>query len=101
MLAVVLKSSEEMQREQLKYECLKMSLQICIQAEDVTDGKAVLDQLQTMRPGDETLKSDSARLNRLNTAMELKEGAGSVEGIQLELRAAIEAGISEKEVIME
>merc|ERR1712137_401178 len=91
MLAVVLKSAEEMDKEQLKYECLKMSLQIAIQAEDVSDGKKVLEVLQAMRPGDESLKSDSARLNRLTTAMELKAGAGTVETLQLELRAAIEA----------
>merc|ERR1719408_146119 len=64
---------------------------MAIQAEDVKDGKGILEQLQTMRPGDESLKSDSARLNRLTTAMELKQGAGSVEELQLELRAAIEA----------
>jgi len=91
MLSGVLKAAEDMDKEQLKYECLKMQLQIAIQAEDVNDGKKVLELLQAMRPGDESLKSDSARLNRLNTAMELKEGAGSVETLQLELRAAIEA----------
>merc|ERR1712098_620211 len=48
-------------------------------------------QLQAMRPGDESLKSDSARLHRLTTAMELQQGAGEVETLQLELRAAIEA----------
>merc|ERR1711972_1099875 len=76
-----------------------MSLQIAIQAEDVTEGKKLLEELQTMRPGDESLKSDSARLNRLTTAMELKQGAGSVEELQLELRAAIEA--KDKPVIAE
>lgn len=101
LLAGVLKSAEEMDKEQLKYDCLKMSLQIAIQAEDVQDGKKILEQCQAMRPGDESLKSDSARLNRLNTAMELKEGAGSVETLQLELRAAIEAGIDQKPVIAE
>jgi hypothetical protein len=91
MLAGVLKVAEDLDKEALKYECLKMSLQMAIQAEDVQDGKKVLEQLQTMRPGDESLKSDSARLHRLTTAMELKQGAGSVEELQLELRAANEA----------
>merc|ERR1712178_558572 len=76
LLAKVLKTSEELNMEQLKYDCLKMSLQIAIQAEDVAEGKKILEQLQAMRPGDESLKSDSARLNRLNTAKELQEGAG-------------------------
>jgi hypothetical protein len=87
----VLSLAEELDKEQLKYECLKMSLQIAIQAADVEDGKKLLEQLQTMRPGDESLKSDSARLNRLTTAMELKKGAGDLETLQLELRAANEA----------
>lgn len=91
LLAKVLKTAEELSMDQLKYECLKMSLQIAIQAEDVTEGKKILEQLQAMRPGDETLKSDSARLNRLNTAKELQQGAGTVETLQLELRAAVEA----------
>lgn len=91
LLTTVLKAAEEMDKEQLKYECLKMCLQIAIQAEDVKEGKTNLDLLQAMRPGDESLKSDSARLNRLTTAMNLQEGAGEVETLQLELRAAIEA----------
>merc|ERR1712139_236865 len=91
LLAGVLKTAEDLEKEQLKYECLKMSLQIAIQSEDVTDGKRILELLQAMRPGDESLKSDSARLHRLSTAMELKQGAGTVETLQLELRAAIEA----------
>jgi hypothetical protein len=99
LLAGVLKLSEELDKEPMKYECLKMSLQLAIQAEDVKDGKGILEQLQTMRPGDESLKSDSARLNRLTTAMELKQGAGSVEELQLELRAAVEA--KDKPVITE
>merc|ERR1712151_100072 len=69
MLAGVLKVAEDLDKEALKYECLKMSLQMAIQAEDVQDGKKILEMLQTMRPGDESLKSDSARLNRLSTAM--------------------------------
>lgn len=92
LLAAVLEAADAMGKEQLKYDGLKMSLQIAIQAEDVNTGRSVLEQLQTMRPGDESLKSDSARLNRLATALGLKEGAGSVETIQGELRAAIEAG---------
>lgn len=94
-----MKTAEDMEKDQLKYECLKMSLQMAIQMEDVTDGKKLLEQLQVMRPGDESLKSDSARLHRLTTAMELKEGAGSVESLQLELRAANEA--VDKPVILE
>lgn len=99
LLNGALKSAEEMEKDQLKYECLQMSLQMAIQMEDVQDGKKLLEQLQVMRPGDESLKSDSARLHRLTTAMELKEGAGSVESLQLELRAANEA--VDKPVILE
>ena len=51
----------------------------------------VINRFHVMRPGDESLKSDSARLNRLTTAMDLKAGAGDVETLQLELRAANEA----------
>jgi len=99
LLEIVLKAAEEMEKEQLKYDCLKMSLQIAIQAESVPDGKKILEQLQAMRPGDESLKSDSARLNRLTTAMDLKSGAGDAETLQLELRAAIE--VVDKDVILE
>merc|ERR1719352_2260612 len=99
MLAGVLKTAEELSKDQLKYECLKMQLQIAIQAEDVTDCKKILEECQAMRPGDESLKSDSARLHRLTTAMELKQGAGDVESLQLELRAANEA--VDKPVILE
>lgn len=101
LLADVLKSAEDMDKEQLKYECLKMTLQIAIQDGDVASGKKVLEQLQAMRPGDETLKSDSARLNRLTTAMDLKSGAGSAEELQLALRAANEATPFDKPVILE
>jgi len=91
MLQSVLSIAEELDKEQIKYECLKMSLQMAIQSEDVQDGKQILEVLQGMRPGDESLKSDSARLNRLTTAMELKQGAAGIETLQLDLRAAIEA----------
>jgi len=101
LLAEVLKFAAELDVEELKFDCLKMWLQVDIQASDVTAGKKHLEELQKMRPQDESLKSDSARLNRLNTAMELVQGAGEVETLQLALRAAIEKGIDEKETMLE
>jgi hypothetical protein len=92
MLTDVLKTAGDLTKEQVvKYDCLKIKLQLAIQAEDVADGKQILEELQVMRPGDEALKSDAARLNRLATAMDLVEGAGEVETLQLALRAAVEA----------
>jgi len=61
----------EWKTDQSKYECLKQSLQICIQNGNVTEGEKIEEQLRLLakvkkpRPGDESLKSDSARLKLL------------------------------------
>merc|ERR1711988_1393529 len=66
-------------------------LQVCIQSEDVKEGRNVLEKLQEMRPDDEELRNDGARLNRLESAMSLKAGASTLEGVQKELQAAVTA----------
>jgi len=87
---------EAMKNEALSYECLKMTLQVCIQSEDVKEARAVLEQLQTMRPDDDDLKSDGARINRLESALSLKKGAGTVEDLQKDLQAAVTGQDKEK-----
>merc|ERR1712107_299646 len=66
LLTCVLETGQALLNEPLQFECQKMALQVCIQAEDVTEGRSVLEKLMAMRPGDEELKDDSARLNRMN-----------------------------------
>jgi len=91
LLATVLTNAEEMKNDNLVFECLKLNLQVCIQAEDVPEAKKVLAKLQELRPGDDELKSDSARLNRMEQAVAIKKGGGTVETLQQDLRAANEA----------
>merc|ERR1712032_316529 len=45
----------------------------------------------TIKPEDDELKNDSARLNRMESALTLKKGAGTVEDIQKDLQAAVTA----------
>jgi len=89
LLAEVLASAEAMKNEGLTFECLKMNLQVCIQAEDVPQARTVLERLQGIRPESDELKSDSARINRLESALSLKRGAGTVEELQKDLQAAV------------
>jgi len=91
LLDQVLEASEALKNEALTYECLKMTLQVCIQAEDVKEARSVLERLQGLRSDDDELKSDSARINRLESALSLKKGAGTVEELQKELQAAVTA----------
>eukprot|EP00929_Paragymnodinium_shiwhaense_P108638 TRINITY_DN74959_c0_g1_i1.p1 TRINITY_DN74959_c0_g1~~TRINITY_DN74959_c0_g1_i1.p1 ORF type:complete len:658 (+),score=240.12 TRINITY_DN74959_c0_g1_i1:121-2094(+) len=91
LLGQVLKMAQEMKDEKLVVECLRLTLQVHIQGEEVKEAKVTLEKLQTLKPGDEELKSDSARLNRMEQAMAVKKGSGTVEELQLELRAANEA----------
>merc|ERR1712137_1107529 len=70
---------------------MKMSLQVQIQAENAKDARAMLEELQALCPGDDDLRDDAARLHRLETAMSLKQGAGTVEDLQKDLQAANEA----------
>merc|ERR1711879_1061423 len=58
--------------------------------------RSVLDKLLAMRPGDDELKNDSARLNRIEAALKLKKGANTVETLQKDLQAAVTAQDKEK-----
>lgn len=91
LLAEVLTTSQALNHDTLTYECLKMTLQVCIQAEDVKEARKTLEQLQSLKPDDDELKSDSARINRLESALSLKKGASTVEDMQKELQAAVTA----------
>jgi len=88
----VLKTSEALKNDSIGYECQKMLLQVCIQAEEVAQARQVLEKLQEAQPDDEELKSDSARINRLESVLSLKKGAGTVEDLQKDLQAAVTAG---------
>merc|ERR1712187_24282 len=90
-LEEVLTEAEAMKNESLVYECLKMTLQVHIQAEDVKQAREVLDRLMTLKQDDDELKSDSARINRMETALSLKKGAGTIETLQKDLQAAVTA----------
>merc|ERR1711933_152406 len=87
-LEEVLSEAEAMKNESLVYECLKMTLQVHIQAEDVKQARSVLERLMVLKQDDDELKSDSARINRMETAMSLKKGAGTIETLQKDLQAA-------------
>lgn len=91
LLSEVLATSEKLKHDNLSYECLKMTLQVCIQAQDVKQARQTLEKLQslTRAADDDELKSDSARINRLETAQSLKKGAGTVEELQKELQVAV------------
>mmetsp|Transcript_53889 Transcript_53889/g.149657 ORF Transcript_53889/g.149657 Transcript_53889/m.149657 type:complete len:648 (-) Transcript_53889:273-2216(-) len=91
LLKEVLTNAESSKNEQLTYECLKMTLQVWIQGEDVDEARKVLERLMATRPDDEQLKSDSARINRLESALNLKKGACTIESVQKDLQAAIAA----------
>jgi len=91
MLKEVLATSEALKNEAMMYECLKMTLQVCIQAEDVKEARVVLEKLQSIKPDDDELKSDSARINRLESALSLKKGAGTIEELQKDLQQAVTA----------
>jgi len=92
LLKEVLELGESMDNEQMVYECLKMTLQVCIQAEEVPEARAALERLMTMRPDDDDLKSDNARINRLESALSLKQGAGTIEELQKDLQTAVTGG---------
>lgn len=92
LLAEVLTVSEALNNDSVKYECMKMNLQVCIQDEDVSEARKVLSRLQEEKPDDEDLKSDNARINRLENDLSLKQGAGTVEELQKDLQQAVTAG---------
>eukprot|EP00927_Polykrikos_kofoidii_P076591 TRINITY_DN73656_c0_g1_i1.p1 TRINITY_DN73656_c0_g1~~TRINITY_DN73656_c0_g1_i1.p1 ORF type:complete len:652 (+),score=151.49 TRINITY_DN73656_c0_g1_i1:84-2039(+) len=90
LLSQALPVVEEQRNEDLVFECLRLALQVCIQGEDVKGGRAMLEKMQDMRPGEEELKSDSARFNRMEQAAAVKKGSNTVETLQQELRLANE-----------
>ncbi|CAL1135557.1 unnamed protein product, partial [Cladocopium goreaui] len=49
LLSEVLKVSEALNNSSVRYECMKMNLQVCIQDEDVVEARKVLSQLQERR----------------------------------------------------
>ncbi|OLQ01886.1 hypothetical protein AK812_SmicGene15312 [Symbiodinium microadriaticum] len=67
LLAEVLTVSEALNNDSVKYECMKMNLQVCIQDEDVSEARKVLSRLQEEKPDDEDLKSDNARMGRMKS----------------------------------
>mmetsp|Transcript_146707 Transcript_146707/g.365835 ORF Transcript_146707/g.365835 Transcript_146707/m.365835 type:complete len:647 (+) Transcript_146707:101-2041(+) len=91
LLKECLAASESLKNENLVVECLKMTLQVHIQGEDVGEARQVLERLLSMRPEDDELKSDSARINRLEGALNLKKGASTIETVQKDLQAAVTA----------
>jgi len=57
----------------------------------VAEGRVVLEKLMALKPGDDELKDDSARLNRMEAALTLKQGASTIETVQKDLQAAVAA----------
>merc|ERR1739848_858003 len=88
LLSKVEEAAEVLGNESMIFECLKMRLQVCIQAEDGQQARTVLTRLQGLRPGDDELKDDSARLNRMEAALALKKGSGTIENMQKDLQEA-------------
>lgn len=82
---------EEKGNTNMAYDCMKLSVQVAIQACDVSEGRSWLERMSKLRPGDENLKSDGARLNRLESALTLKQGAGTVKSLQVDLQTAVAA----------
>merc|ERR1719162_2049852 len=89
ILKQVLAAGEGLKNDSLIFECLKMTLQVCVQGNDATEARKILETLLSMRPEDDELKSDSARINRLEGALNLKKGASTIETVQKDLQAAI------------
>lgn len=89
LLEKVLATAQNLKNEGLFYECLKMRLQVCIQGQDVPAAREVLETLTGMRPEDDSLKSDSALINRLEGTLNLKKGANTIETVQKDLQAAV------------
>ena len=74
--------------EEMTVACLKVILQICIQAEDGTEGRPIVERLIKLRPEDIELQNQRARLTRMEAAVELKKGGNEIEDIQKELQAS-------------
>ena len=87
--------SEQSSKSSLTYETLKTKLQIQLLSHQVKEGREVLEKLQEVSKDngkdDTELRDFAARFNRLDAAVQLQQGEGSLETAQLELRAAVEA----------
>ena len=85
---------EQSSKSSLTYEALKTKLQIHLLSHQVKEGREVLEKLQELSKengkDDTELRDFAARFNRLDAAVQLQQGAGSLETAQLELRAAVE-----------
>merc|ERR550525_1954800 len=64
-----------------------MTLQIHIQASELDEARAVVSKLEALQQDDEELKSDKARINRMQDELTKKKGAGTVEDLRDELAA--------------
>jgi hypothetical protein len=86
---------EQSNKASLTYEALKAKLQIHLLSHEVKEGREVLEKLHELSKengkDDTELRDFAARFNRLDAAVQLQQGAGSLETAQLELRAAVEA----------
>ena len=86
---------EQSSKSSLTYETLKTRLQIHLLSHQIKEGREVLEKLQELSKengkDDTELRDFTARSNRLDAAVQLQQGAGSLETAQLELRAAVEA----------
>merc|ERR1711956_201807 len=68
-----------MDNKQVVYECLLMTLQVCVQAEKVPAARAALKDLMGMKPDDD-----------------LKKGAGTLEALQKDLQTVVVGGDKSK-----
>merc|ERR1712217_83017 len=98
LLNEVLATAEKLKNERLTCECLRMMVQTYIQAEDVDNAKSTLERLTSIRPDEDELKSDNARINKLQAALALKNGANAIETVQKDLQDAI-TGADEAKVM--
>lgn len=93
--AVLSQAGDGAKAAAIVYECLKVKVQVHYMAHEVKEGRATLERLQQLAKDrvseDLELKDWDARLNRMNKAEALIEGAGELETAQADLKAAIES----------
>eukprot|EP00913_Durusdinium_trenchii_P002992 g2768.t1 len=81
LLAEVLKVSEALNNASVRYECMKMNLQVCIQDEDVVEARKVLAQLQ-----DESLPVQCMSCGKSPRMESSKIAAGEIKSRRLKLK---------------
>lgn len=89
LAAKVIATAETLKNESLKYDMLKVLLQVNIQALDLKEARKNVDQLKELKE-DEELRSDLARINRMETELLKKQGANTIETMKNDLAAAVE-----------